>query len=70
MRLIANLKGDKFLKSYPVRRISEVETIKLNYVKQLRTIESNEKLKRKNDNQAKFIDENKFSYGKKSISLT
>jgi hypothetical protein len=63
MRVIANLKGDKFLKSYPVRRISEEETIKLNYVKQLRTIELNEKLKRKNENLVEFIDENKFSYG-------
>jgi hypothetical protein len=63
MRVIANLKGDKFLKSYPVRRISEEETVKLNYVKQLRTIELNEKLKRKNESLVEFIDENKFSYG-------
>lgn len=63
MRVIANLKGDKFLKSYPVRKIGEEEIIKLNYVKQLRTIEINEKLKRKTENLFEFIDENKFSYG-------
>jgi hypothetical protein len=62
MRVIANLKNDKFLKSYPIRKIRDDEIIKLNYVKQLRTMELNEKYKRKNDNIPDFMDENKFSY--------
>lgn len=61
-RVIQNLKCDKLLKSYPIRRIRDEEIIKLNYVKQLRTMELNEKYKRKNDNIAEFMDENKFSY--------
>ena len=62
MRIISSLKGDKFLKSYPIRTIRDDEIIKLNYVKQLRTMELNEKYKMKNDNQTDFLDENKFSY--------
>ena len=69
MRMIANLKGDKFLKSYPIRKIREEEVVKLNYVKQLRTMELNEKYKRKNDNQPEFMDETKFSYNNEDYVL-
>lgn len=62
MRVISSLKGDKFLKSYPIRKIRDDEITKINFVKQLRTMELNEKYKRKSDNQPDFLDENKFSY--------
>lgn len=62
MRVIITLKGDKYLKSYPIKRIKEEDIVKLNYVKQLRMMELNEKYKRKNNNQADFLDETKFSY--------
>jgi WD40 repeat protein len=60
IRLISSTNGDKVLKSYPIRTLPESYIKNLNYVKQLRLMEINEKYKRKG--QKEVIDETKFSY--------
>jgi hypothetical protein len=60
IRLISSTNGDKVLKSYPIRTLPDSYLQNLNYVKQLRLMEINERYKRKG--QKEVIDESKFSY--------
>jgi len=61
-RIIFNLKGEKLLKTYPIRRVSDDEVQRLNYIKQLRIIEISEKNKRKAEGVKEHLDETQFSH--------
>ncbi len=61
-RIVFNLKGEKLLKTYPIRRVNEDEVQRLNYIKQLRIIELSEKNKRKADGIREHLDEEQFSH--------
>lgn len=60
-RIVFNLKGEKLVKTYPLRRVSDEETQRLNYIKQLRLVEIIEKNKRKADGIREYLDEHQFS---------
>jgi WD40 repeat protein len=66
IRIISSSGGDKILKSYPIRKISEKEHARMNYVKQLRLMELNEKYKRRQEKLKETIDATLFSTGEEN----
>jgi len=62
IRMTSSTNGEKILKSYPIRNFSASENSRINYVKQMRLIEINEKYKRKAEKIKDALDETKFSH--------
>lgn len=62
IRMTSSTNGEKILKSYPIRNFTQTENSRINYVKQLRLIEVNEKYKRKAENVQEVLEEGKFSH--------
>lgn len=62
IRMTSSTNGEKILKSYPIRNFTHAENSRINYVKQLRLIEINEKYKRKAESVPEALDESKFSH--------
>jgi WD40 repeat protein len=62
IRMTSSTNGEKILKSFPIRNFTEAENTRIDYVKQMRLIEINEKYKRKAENVSEVFDETKFSH--------
>ena len=62
IRMTSSTNGEKVLKSFPIRNLSQNEINRINYVKNLRLIEINEKYKRKTEKVPEVFDETIFSH--------
>lgn len=61
IKIFSNISGDKFLKSFPLRKFTTKEQGYINHAKQLRIIELQEKYKRREQGIREVIDESKFT---------
>lgn len=61
IRIFSNMKGDKFLKSFPIRTFNAYELACIRHAKELRMIELQEKYKRRQQSIPEVIDEKQFT---------